>query len=295
MLTANLACSVFWERGWSLLWAQIHAELQFLLIASELLYEIVGSRKLHPYLSSLLKRRVLRAYTKLTVFIIVFRVSCNSEGSVFYARACLWIMQWRGTAFGGFCITLVTKPDWEPNMAGAPSVHIPQRLPQSRPSDSKNSVSFCITSSPFVDYSRGSQNKTSSFRSSSWTYLTKARSCEQDWTSVDSSSWILNNPALLIFCITCSLMSSDIWDFRGCTVLFESEIDSAFQHFSHPKQALSLFWDMAELIPPELCEASFSLLFQEIQEMMPPLRQHFLDERNHWHQVAVSSCSILVD
>ena len=46
---------------------------------------------MHPYLDSLLKRHVLRALhlTKLTVFIIVFKVSCNSEGSVFYARACL--------------------------------------------------------------------------------------------------------------------------------------------------------------------------------------------------------------
>ena len=160
---------------------------------------------------SLLKRRVIRALhlTKLTVFIIVLKVSCNSEGSVFYARACLWILQWRGIAFGAFCITLVTKPDWEPYMAGAPSVHIQQRLPQSRSSDSKNSVSFCITSSPFVDCSRSWQNKNSFFRSSSWTNLTKARICEQNWTSVDSSSWILINPALLISCITSSLMSSD--------------------------------------------------------------------------------------
>ena len=60
-------------------------------------------------------------------------------------------------------------------MAGDPSVHIQQRLPQSRSSDSKNSVSFCITSSPFVYCSRGLQNKNSFFRSSSWTNLTKAK------------------------------------------------------------------------------------------------------------------------
>ena len=40
---------------------------------------------------------------------------------------------------------------------------------------------------------------------------------------------------------------------------------------------------MAKLIPPQLCDASFSLLFQGIQEIMPPLRQHFVDERNYRH------------
>ena len=50
MLTANLACSVFWERGSSLLWAQIHTVLHFLFIASKLLYEIGESHELHPYL-----------------------------------------------------------------------------------------------------------------------------------------------------------------------------------------------------------------------------------------------------
>ena len=56
----------------------------------------------------------------------------------------------------------------------------------------------------------------------------KARICEQNWTSVDSSSWILNSPALLISCITSSLMSSDSWEIGRCTVLFESEIVLTF-------------------------------------------------------------------
>lgn len=134
---------------------------------------------------------------------------------VFDARACLWIIQWVGIVLGAFSVTC--GKTWLRTQHGWSSICVyPTEI-----APVKNSAIYWFTCLPFVDSPRGSQNKNSSFRSL-WTYLTKARSCVQGWMSVDSLSWILNNPALFISCTTCSLMSSDIWEIRRCTVLFES-------------------------------------------------------------------------
>ena len=176
MLTANLVCSVFWERGWSLLWAQIHTELHFLFYSKQ---TAVWNRRVSWAAPiswhSLLKRSVLRVLhlTKLTVFIIVFKVSCNSEGSIFYARACLWIMQWRGIAFGAFLYNSCNKTWLRTQHGWSPVCAYPTEIAPVKIFRFKEFCNFCITSSPFVDCSRGWQNKNSFFRSSSKQTLQK--------------------------------------------------------------------------------------------------------------------------
>ena len=113
------------------------------------------------------KSRVFKALDLiwLTIFIATRKTHLWESGNVLDANASLCIIQWFPMTCGADSLTCFMKPERQPSIAGAPSVHIAKRFSYLRPSCSINECSFLYMSIPRVCESRCSQNRNSSLKS----------------------------------------------------------------------------------------------------------------------------------